>query len=62
MKIYLDVLWYICGLMIVVGCVIGVVVVILVWKFFYWLFDNGDSGVEKKFEFVLEFENSEVKV
>jgi hypothetical protein len=34
----------------------------LVWKILYRMFDNGDSGVEKKFELASETESAKIKV
>ncbi|KAM0344500.1 hypothetical protein ACHAPU_007473 [Fusarium lateritium] len=48
--IELDAPRYTRGLSIAAGCAIAAAVVILVWKLLYRLFDNGDAGVEAKFQ------------
>ncbi|KAH8169458.1 major facilitator superfamily protein [Sarocladium implicatum] len=53
---------YTYGLTIAAGCAIAAAVVILVWKILYRMFDNGDSGVEKKFELASETESAKIKV
>ncbi|RBQ79037.1 hypothetical protein FVER53590_03633 [Fusarium verticillioides] len=48
------------GLSIAAGCAIAAAVVILVWKLLYRLFDNGDAGVEAKFQVASDETRSEI--